>query len=116
VVVHRCESCGEATVAGPDGEPKKLSEAETERIACDAVTIQPDGTARATIPPRLRRRVLARDGHRCARCGATRFLEIHHRVARARGGGNELANLVTLCSACHHQAHQQADRGGDRGG
>ena len=52
-------------------------------------------------------RVLDRDGHRCraAACGATRFLEVHHRIPRSRGGSNRPDNLITLCSACHQATH-----------
>jgi DEAD/DEAH box helicase domain-containing protein len=67
----------------------------------------------------------ARDGYRCQGCGAAelsgRQHDVHHRipfrafvadparregrpVERAWEAANVLENLVTLCSACHHQA------------
>jgi 5-methylcytosine-specific restriction endonuclease McrA len=58
--------------------------------------------ARAT-----RRAVLKRDNYRCILCGATRNLEVHHIVPRAEGGSNDLANLVTLCTACHDTTHDR---------
>ncbi|MFN2371745.1 MAG: HNH endonuclease [Candidatus Krumholzibacteriia bacterium] len=63
----------------------------------------------ATIAPRVRREVLARDRHRCQGpgCGRTRFLEVHHVVPRERGGTNASANLVTLCAACHRLWHER---------
>jgi hypothetical protein len=49
-------------------------------------------------------RVFARDGFRCTVPGCTsqRNLHAHHVLFRSAGGGDELANLVTLCAA-HHQ-------------
>ncbi len=58
--------------------------------------------ARAT-----RRQVLKRDDYRCTVCGATEHLEVHHIVARADGGTNDLENLVTLCMACHSDTHDR---------
>jgi len=54
---------------------------------------------------RVREQVLQRDGRRCVRCGQTAGLEVHHVRSRAAGGGDELANLVTLCH--HHHADTQ---------
>jgi hypothetical protein len=49
-------------------------------------------------------RVFERDGFRCTvpGCTAQRNLHAHHVLFRSRGGGDDLANLVTLCAA-HHQ-------------
>lgn len=62
---------------------------------------------RAAIPPAVRRRVLARDGQCCQApgCGRTTLLEVHHRLPRARGGGNDPDNLITLCHGCHRSLH-----------
>jgi DEAD/DEAH box helicase domain-containing protein len=75
--------------------------------------------------PKQRDAARARDGYRCQGCGAAelgdRQHDVHHRIPLrafvadpARRGGrpaeraweaaNVLENLVTLCSACHHQA------------
>ncbi len=57
-----------------------------------------------------RTRILERDGYRCRRCGwsvvdppthGKRFVEVHHRIAVAHGGGSEDENLETLCNVCH---------------
>lgn len=53
----------------------------------------------------LRLACIERDGSRCRKCHATRGLEAHHIVARADGGADELANLITLCSICHDDWH-----------
>jgi RNA-directed DNA polymerase len=49
----------------------------------------------------LRPTVLERDGHRCAQCGSTENLHVHHCRARRRGGTNQMDNLQTLCERCH---------------
>jgi 5-methylcytosine-specific restriction endonuclease McrA len=88
---------------------RQLGHADCERIACDAAESTPGERNQTTIPPRVRRAVLARDRHRCRApgCGRTRFLEVHHLKPRSRGGTNDPANLITLCAACHRLWHER---------
>ncbi len=110
VVVQQCPDCGAMAAVTGRGE-QRLAPAQAAAVACDAQVREPGRPNRATIPPSTRAKVLARDRHRCTTpgCGATRFLEVHHVVARADGGGNTLENLVTLCSRCHRHRHEQQD-------
>jgi hypothetical protein len=64
-----------------------------------------------TIPAAVRREVTARDASRCAfvsadgnRCGERRFLEFHHVVPYAAGGGATVANIQLRCRA--HNGHE----------
>ena len=86
-----------------------VDDATKGRAHCDGHVVEPGKRNKATIPPAVRRMVLARDRHRCrtSGCGHTQFLEVHHVVPRARGGGNDPDNLVTLCSACHRLVHEK---------
>jgi hypothetical protein len=99
--IHQCPECNRKMLHNSRGtfevEPALLKAAD-----CDAIVERADGSRRANIAPRLRRLVLARDGHCCQRpgCGQTRFLEIHHRIPVSSGGRTEMENLVTLCSGC----------------
>lgn len=55
-----------------------------------------------------REAVLARDGHRCTRCGTSKSLVVHHKDGNGRGKhdkNNARKNLVTLCRACHAKEH-----------
>lgn len=106
--VHLCPECGVMEAAG-----RPVARADRERMECDAAVAAPGERNTTTIPPRVRREVLARDRHRCRTpgCHHTRFLEVHHVVARQRGGTNEPANLVTLCSACHRLWHERGRPG-----
>jgi 5-methylcytosine-specific restriction endonuclease McrA len=106
--VHEDAKTGRMTVQTDAGE-RELSRAETERMRCDAAVCEHGGRNTTTIPPRVRREVLARDKHRCRApgCGRTRFLEIHHIVSRQRGGSNRPENLVTLCASCHRLWHER---------
>jgi len=54
----------------------------------------------------LRRQVLHRDGWRCQACGAMSNLEVHHQEFRSHAGDDSEPNLITLCTACHSQAHR----------
>jgi len=62
------------------------------------------GRRTRTIPPRLRRFVLHRDGRRCTVSGCTsRYrLQIHHIDPWAEGGRTDPENLTTLCWFHHH--------------
>jgi 5-methylcytosine-specific restriction endonuclease McrA len=104
VVMDSCEECGTARLPDRRG----VAPAMAAQAACDCRTQREGAPNRASIPPALRRQVLARDGHRCQAlgCGATRFLEIHRRDPRRKGGRNRAANLITLCSACHRLLHE----------
>jgi len=109
--IHECPTCAKATVQTPKGV-MELTKAEVEAAREDAQIHKLGEHNKSTIPPRVRREVLARDRHHCRRkgCSHTRFLEIHHIVPRAEGGNNNPENLVTLCSACHKLLHE---KGGD---
>lgn len=53
----------------------------------------------------------ARDDYKCQCCGKKNCrLEVHHLLPRSRGGSDKLANLITLCSDCHHLAHSSEEQ------
>lgn len=59
---------------------------------------------RRRVPPKLRLKVLARDGFRCALCGRTgedTELHVDHITPVVKGGSNDIDNLITLCRACN---------------
>jgi hypothetical protein len=68
------------------------------------------------IPDSIRRKVLRRDGYKCAKCSWShkewnasdpRFLELHHKKYHYKGGENKEENLITLCTVCHDDLHRQ---------
>ncbi len=99
-----------ATIAtGPRIGPLTL-----EQILCDGqveiLMTSPNGkpltvgpTAR-TIPPKLRRFILHRDGGMCtiAGCRSRYRLQPHHITPRSQGGTHHPYNLTTLCWYHHH--------------
>ena len=105
VHVHQCPDCGKT-----EAEGRTLGAADQGRIACDAAVSIPGKRNTTTIPPRIRRQVLARDRHRCQApgCDRTRFLEVHHLKSRNHGGTNKPGNLITLCAACHRLHHERS--------
>ena len=90
----------------------RLTDAETLAIACDA-KILPGifnkhtgnpllGRSQRKVPPRLRKRLVARDGG-CIGCGASeRICEVHHDQHWAHGGETTLENTCLVCWRCHH--------------
>ena len=90
--VHEYEN---RMAAVTDSGELPLGRADTERMRCDATISIPGHRNTTTIPPRIRREVLARDKHRCRApgCGRTRFLEVHHLIPRSCGGKNGPENL-----------------------
>ena len=45
-------------------------------------------------------------GGRCARCGYSQVLDIHHIILRSEGGSNSNDNLIVLCPNCHALFHR----------
>jgi hypothetical protein len=111
IVIYRCESCGGAHVPTSEGM-KLLGPATIGAILCDAQLSGGGKRMRATIAPRVRRRVLERDGYRCrmAGCGSARHLEVHHRVPLVLGGSDDVENLLALCRGCHRWVHEKLTR------
>ncbi len=105
--VHHCPECESATVQTSKGE-LALSQVELERAYCDCLISIPNQHNTTSIPPSVRRKVMARARHQCQRsgCSHTRFLEIHHIVPRSQGGSNDPGNCMCLCSACHGLYHE----------
>ncbi len=89
----------------------------SRRIACDAslVRLVKDqkgeplsiGRKSRTIPPPMRRALIARDkGCRFPGCTHTRFVDGHHIEHWANGGETSLENLVLLCRHHHRLVHE----------
>lgn len=132
IALSVCAECGRGSQQG-SGELIPVSADIVEMASCDAQHIghahpqpandaaQPEthahvgARAKQTIPPRVRRTVLARDQHRCQvpGCANATFVDIHHLEPRAEGGANHPGNLITLCGAHHraiHDGHLSAER------
>ena len=54
-----------------------------------------------------RTKVYRRDGFKCLACGSDRSLSLDHIVPKAKGGGNEIENLQTLCRFCNSRKGDQ---------
>jgi hypothetical protein len=106
---------------------EKISEAPYKRhwgsvrSACEALAAFHDGkvsresllagrvveATRKTIPLKDRWVVLKRDNYTCTKCGASPSSdhrvesEVDHVIPIARGGGNAIENLQTLCKKCN---------------
>jgi len=106
VVITLCPTCRAGAVAGDAG--RSLDPVTVETLLCDARVVVRGNPARSTIPPSVRRRVLARDGYRCraSGCDHRHGLHVHHRVPR--GPGDDPDNLITLCASCHEAVHAMA--------
>lgn len=95
-----CEGCGSA--------------AERSLCAgCLAKRERAKQRQRGTSWPTVREAILARDGHRCRRCGVScphpRHHEVNHieQLAVAPHRRYDPANLETLCRECHLQAGRE---------
>ncbi len=100
--------CSEDSNTGQCGAQEGMLEAPAEAAAAGRGT-STSCDRRASIPPSVRCAVFTRDRYRCQGrgCVNTRFLEVHHIIPRERGGGNDPANLVTLCNKCHRLWHEK---------
>lgn len=86
-----------------------LPKETVERIECDAERMDAQGKVSRHIPEATRRRVLARDHHRCRVpwCHSAHNLEPHHIEHFAHGGKTEDDNLITLCWHHHAAIHER---------
>ena len=69
---------------------------------------------RASVPPRVKREVMKRDGGKCTwplanggTCGATIRLQVDHVVPRGRGGPSTVENCRVLCDVHNREAARQ---------
>ena len=110
--IHHCPECESSIVQTNKGE-LEIGTTEYERYQCDCQISTPTDKNKTSIPPATRRKVLAAARHKCQTpgCNHTKFLEIHHIIARAKGGSNELSNLMVVCSACHARIHAHGMHG-----
>jgi hypothetical protein len=94
-----------------------LAPETVRRLACDAsiVIVNSDGERHViqvgdkapAIPASTRRAVHRRDGGcRFPGCSARSFTNIHHLHHRAKGGNNDLRNLLELCWHHHRLVHE----------
>ena len=94
-----------------------VSAETSKRVACDCSTvtlIEDDqgeplsiGRRSRTIPPSIKRALVARDGGcRFPGCTNQRFVVGHHIKHWADGGETSLDNLVLLCEHHHHLVHE----------
>lgn len=88
-----CDSVTEVTVNAADGVPLKY------------------GRRTRTIPPRLKRAVLASTGGYCAidGCNSRYRVEAHHIIHWSEGGTTDPENLIPLCWYHHHIAIHERD-------
>ena len=65
---------------------------------------------------RLRAQVLKRDEHLCQPClkagRPTVGTQVDHRIPKSQGGTDDLANLQTICLACHKAKTARESTGG----
>lgn len=54
---------------------------------------------------KLRQEAFATYGDHCGKCGATKNLQIHHKIPLYIGGTNNIGNLSILCESCHENLH-----------
>jgi 5-methylcytosine-specific restriction endonuclease McrA len=59
---------------------------------------------RPPIPATMSRAVMLEAGHRCAVCGETSALDVHHIIPWEKVKKHEPANLICLCAVCHRRA------------
>lgn len=85
------------------------------------VEIPQHGTYGAALfNPRWKKKrleIIARDGNKCAFCGSTNALQVHHRqyhYSKSRQKFSEPweyndSHLLTVCEPCHKRGHQLYD-------
>jgi hypothetical protein len=111
IAYQQCPDCRRATQNGA-GREIDVGPEVLERASCDAKVlglVDPTNPERgyASVTPRMREQVFARDHHRCTvpGCRSARNLDVHHIEYQSHGGGHEKSNLTILCSGHHAALH-----------
>jgi Holliday junction DNA helicase RuvB len=98
---------GPLPIDGSEEEDDVIQRNRAACACCDGDVVGEDREAKdLPTPPRMRKRVLARDGHRCRCCGAKGELQVHHIVFLSAGGRTKIWNLITVCLRCHGLLHE----------
>ncbi len=51
--------------------------------------------------------ILERDGHKCAMCGGTTYLQVHHKIYEPiNPWESRNDDLITICNSCHKEWHK----------
>jgi len=112
IETHRYCSC-ECWTTSEEGR-KMVSEAQKASQKTNPRTGENSPSWRGGLTPKHRSRlttakwyklrdiILARDNHRCKKCGSKETpLHVHHILPWRYGGEDEEGNLITLCKHCH---------------
>ena len=112
VSITTCSDCRRGWLDAA-GTSTLLAPAELATALCDCDDIGrvddagPVARKRTSIPPARKRKVLARDRHRCQVPGCrSANIDVHHLHALALGGSHDEWNLITLCEAHHLAIHR----------
>lgn len=112
VAVTVCDECKRGWLDAA-GTSSLLAPPELAAALCDCDNIGrvdyagPVVRKRTSIPPARKRKVLARDRHRCQVLGCrSTNVDVHHLHALSLGGSHDESNLVTLCEAHHLAIHR----------
>ncbi len=77
--------------------------------ACEELSARgellPEGEKAGDLPREVEEKVLALAERKCAHCGRTTGLHIHHIIFKSKRGTNAISNLVCICNFCHEALH-----------
>ena len=111
VAITVCDECQRGWQNGA-GLQVEIDPATIEAAHCDhdhlgRLDAETPARVVASVSPRMRRQVFARDRSRCTvpGCRSARHLDVHHIVFQSREGKHRLSNVTLLCSACHRKLH-----------
>ena len=107
IVLHQDADSGVTTCGEAEVSEEVAAEVGCDHVVIDLTDGPARGTARRSIPPRVARAVLDRDGRRCTvpGCGNRLFVHLHHLRFACDGGPATEANLTCLCSQHHRLVH-----------
>src|SRR5690606_10508316 len=111
IAITGCDTC-KTVRQRAGGEDVVVGATVLEQARCDAtelgsVDVAEPPRAKQTVPPKIRRTVMARQGHHCAvpGCSHSAFRHLHHTVRRADGGKHDPELMCGLCTQHHKATH-----------
>ena len=88
---------------------KRVQKPVLGQVECQATI--PNGALKRVVKPVLGQVQCQATLPNGVKCGATRFIHMHHKLPKSRGGSNDKENLVPLCANHHRWVHETKPRG-----
>lgn len=110
-IERKCGACGEPCLVMPNQAKRGKNSYCSKKCSTKAKSERLRALGKARAKPHCwsygKRAARIRDNGCCRICGFSVVVHVHHIRPRSQGGGNQVANMITLCPNHHAMAHRK---------